>query len=65
MLIPSIKNGLSGSVLTQVSDVENEVNGLYTYDRKVCKVDKERLKKLNETLYKTFNSLLFAYKANN
>ena len=65
MLIPSIKNGLSGSVLTQVSDVENEVNGLYTYDRKVCKVDKERLKKLNETLYKTFNSLLLAYKANN
>ena len=60
MLIPSIKNGLSGSVLTQVSDVENEVNGLYTYDRKICKVDKERLKKLNETLYKTFKSLFVA-----
>jgi hypothetical protein len=33
-----IKQGLSAAVYTQVSDVEDEVNGLYTYDRKVCKV---------------------------
>lgn len=34
--------GLSAAVYTQVSDVEEEINGLYTYDRKVCKVVKDR-----------------------
>ena len=29
--------GLSGAVYTQVSDIEEEINGLLTYDRKVCK----------------------------
>ncbi len=33
-----IENGLSAAVLTQLSDVEDEVNGLLTYDRKICKV---------------------------
>ena len=32
------KEGLCGAVYTQVSDVEEETNGLLTYDRKVCKV---------------------------
>ena len=40
MIIPSIKKGLAGSVLTQLSDVEEEENGLYTYDRMVCKVNR-------------------------
>ncbi len=35
-----IKKGLSAAVFTQLSDVEDEVNGLLTYDRKVCKVRK-------------------------
>jgi beta-galactosidase/beta-glucuronidase len=35
------KQGLSAAVYTQLSDVEDEVNGLVTYDRKVCKVDGE------------------------
>ncbi len=33
-----IEKGLSAAVYTQLSDVEDEVNGLLTYDRKVCKV---------------------------
>lgn len=33
-----IKEGLSASVYTQLTDVEDEVNGLLTYDRKICKV---------------------------
>lgn len=37
-----IKKGLCASVFTQLSDVEEEVNGLLTYDRKVCKVKKIR-----------------------
>ncbi len=46
MIIPSVAEGLCGCVYTQLSDVEEEVNGLYTYDRKVCKVDKIRMKAL-------------------
>lgn len=33
-----ISMGLSAAVYTQLSDVEDEVNGLFTYDRKICKV---------------------------
>lgn len=32
------KKGLAAAVYTQVSDVEDENNGLYTYDRKICKI---------------------------
>jgi hypothetical protein len=32
------KKGLSAAVYTQLSDVEDEVNGLLTYDRRICKV---------------------------
>lgn len=38
-LTPLIERGLSGAVYTQLSDVEEEVNGLVTYDRKVIKVE--------------------------
>ena len=50
MIRPGIKDGVCGCIYTQVSDVEDEVNGLYTYDRKVCKVDKARMRELAETL---------------
>ena len=42
--------GLAGSVYTQTTDVENEVNGLMTYDRKVLKYDAEALKKAHEDI---------------
>ena len=38
-VIPAVKMGLCASVYTQISDVEDEINGLLTYDRKVTKVD--------------------------
>ncbi len=50
MIVPSVAEGLCGCVYTQLSDVEEEVNGLYTYDRKVCKVDKIRMKELAEQI---------------
>ncbi len=54
-LIPLIeKEGLCGSVYTQLSDVEGEVNGLITYDRAVYKVPASALKKINESIYKAF-----------
>ena len=39
---------LSGSVYTQVTDVENELNGLYTYDRRVLKVDPVKVREVNQ-----------------
>jgi hypothetical protein len=37
-IIPGIRKGLCASIYTQVSDVEDEINGLLTYDRKLCKL---------------------------
>ena len=45
-----IDRGLSASVYTQLSDVEEEVNGIYTYDREVLKIDENIIKKCNEKL---------------
>ena len=36
---PLIVKGLSATVYTQVSDVEEEINGILTYDREVCKIE--------------------------
>ena len=44
--------GLSAAVYTQTTDVEGEVNGFMTYDRKVMKMPIEKLKQVNEALYK-------------
>jgi beta-galactosidase/beta-glucuronidase len=43
--------GLSAAVYTQTTDVEVEVNGLMTYDRKVIKMPAEKLKELHQKLY--------------
>jgi len=42
-IIPCAKNGLCAAIYTQVSDVEDEINGLVTYDRKVEKADPAKL----------------------
>ncbi|MCK1797458.1 PA14 domain-containing protein [Streptomyces sp. XM4193] len=42
----------SGAVYTQISDLEGELNGLLTYDRKVLKGDTEKLKAAHEALIK-------------
>ncbi|MGN1122941.1 MAG: glycoside hydrolase family 2 protein [Eubacterium sp.] len=47
-IIPQIKDGLCATVYTQLTDVEDELNGLMTYDRSVCKIDADTLKKINE-----------------
>ena len=45
-----IPTGCSGAVYTQTTDVEIEVNGLMTYDRKRMKVDERRLHEVNQRL---------------
>ena len=52
MIEEFIPRGLSGAIYTQVSDVEGEVNGLMTYDRKIIKIPVDKLKALHEKLYR-------------
>ncbi len=47
-----LKEGLCASVYTQVSDVEDELNGMLTYDRKVLKMDARLVRKANDALGK-------------
>ena len=42
-VLPCVRNGLCAAIYTQVSDVEDEINGLVTYDRKVEKMNPEKL----------------------
>ena len=42
-IVPAAKNGLCAAIYTQVSDVEDETNGLLSYDRKVEKLDAEMM----------------------
>jgi beta-galactosidase/beta-glucuronidase len=49
-LEPLVKQGLDAAVYTQTSDVEGEVNGLMTYDRKVVKFDAAKLAELHRRL---------------
>lgn len=49
-LIPAVDQGVSASVYTQLSDVEEEVNGILSYDREVLKLEKETVQELNEQL---------------
>lgn len=46
-LILLVKQGVCGAVYTQTTDVEGEVNGLMTYDRKVVKMNEEKLREIN------------------
>lgn len=56
-LIPLVEHGLRGAVYTQVSDVEIETNGLFSYDRQVLKVDPAAMRTLNEELLAAFARL--------
>ena len=49
-LLPLIQKGLSGCIYTQVSDVEEEINGLITYDRAIQKVPSAKMKAINDRL---------------
>ncbi len=47
---PAKAQGLAAAVYTQVSDVEEEINGLLTYDRKELKVEPDRIIAMNRRL---------------
>lgn len=52
-LLQLIRRGFSAAVYTQTTDVEIEVNGLMTYDRKVIKVNESKIRKINSRICKS------------
>ena len=50
MLKTFVQTGCAAAVYTQTTDVEGEVNGLMTYDRKVVKVDLPRISAANRAV---------------
>ena len=55
-ILPAIGQGLCATVYTQVSDVEDETNGLLTYDRAVLKVDEAKMREMADGLYGAFDA---------
>ena len=55
-ILPRVKKGLCAAIITQVSDVEDEINGFLTYDRKVCKADPQAMQQLAADLQKAIEA---------
>lgn len=54
-LLELIQRGFSAAVYTQTTDVEGEINGLITYDRKVIKVDEAKIRAINQKVCNSLN----------
>jgi hypothetical protein len=55
-IIPAVRNGLCASIYTQVSDVEDETNGLLSYDRKVLKLKPEEMLPIAQQLHEAIQT---------
>ena len=49
-ILPLLDKGLCVTIYTQLTDVEGEVNGLFTYDRALCKLDPVAVRAINKLL---------------
>ena len=49
-IVPLVPKGLCAAVYTQVSDVEDETNGILTYDRRICKLKPQQMRPIAEAL---------------
>ncbi len=49
-LLPAVRRGVCAAIYTQVSDVEDEINGFLTYDRRCCKAEPETMTALSRAL---------------
>ena len=56
-ILPCVRDGLAGAIYTQVSDVEDEVNGLFTFDRKVIKFREETVSSVYKEIEKIYQDL--------
>ena len=57
MVAQSIPDGLCGCIYTQIADVENEINGLYTSDRKVLKAGRERMLRIADSIRELYSRI--------
>ena len=57
-VLPQLKKGLSALVYTQLTDVEDEVNGLFTYDRTAIKPDANAVRSVNAALAAEFAKVI-------
>ena len=57
---PALDEGLAAFVYTQLTDVEEETNGLLTYDRRVLKVDADAVRASNDRLQQRFSAAVSA-----
>lgn len=55
MLKSYVPHGFSAAVYTQTTDVEGEVNGLMTYDRKVIKIDEAAVRRANQSVIESMS----------
>jgi len=53
-IYPNVERGMCSTVYTQTSDIEEEINGIFTYDRDEVKLLEEDVKALNAKLYQVF-----------
>lgn len=51
---PNIARGMCAAIYTQTSDIEEEINGLMTYDREELKLVESEVRKVNENVYRIF-----------
>ena len=65
MVRESIPDGLCGCIYTQIADVENEINGLYTSDRKVLKADRERMLRIADSIRELYGRINTEQQKNN
>lgn len=54
-LLNLVSSGFTGAVYTQTTDVEIEVNGFLTYDRKVSKMQEDRVRQINKRIVESLN----------
>lgn len=58
MILPAVKNGCCGCIYTQLSDIEDEINGLYSSDHSECKVEKDAMRAIAERLNNALRTAL-------
>lgn len=56
-IFPNLERGLSSAIYTQTSDIEEEINGLMTYDREVDKMVVDEVREINRRLYERFGEV--------
>lgn len=54
-IIPAIRDGLAATVYTQLSDVEDELNGMVTYDRRVVKIPVSAVREVTDAMRAAFH----------